>query len=132
MARLVVTHEDGAAFKVSCRGHELMMDQPESNNGKDLGPTPPEFFGASMAGCVGYYVARYCQQVGISTEGLRVECDWSVAEDSPRRIANISMLVHLPSLPENRQKAVQKVAHSCLIHATLMNAPEIEVDFTVA
>lgn len=128
MARMTATFKGGAAFEIACRGHSVMTDQPETNGGEDLGMTPPEFFGASLAGCIGFYVARYCQQAKIDTEGLSVDCDWVVAEDAPRRIGSFTIDVTLPNMPENRRKAIERVASSCLIHATLHNTPEININ----
>lgn len=127
MARLTVTHNGGAAFNIECRGHTVVTDQPTTNGGEDSGMTPPEFFAGSLAGCVGYYVARYCQQAGIDTEGLKVDCDWSVNEETPRRIGAFTIDVILPGLPEKRRKAVERVASSCLIHATLHHTPDINI-----
>lgn len=128
MARLTATFKSGAAFNIECRGHSVVTDQPASNGGEDSGMTPPEFFAGSLAGCIGYYVARYCQQAGIATDDLRVDCDWSVTEDSPRRIGEFTIDVVLPGLPEKRRKAVERVASSCLIHATLHNTPDININ----
>ena len=130
MARLTATFKSGAAFNIECRGHSVLTDQPTSNGGDDSGMTPPEFFAGSLAGCIGFYVARYCQQAGIATDDLRVDCDWSVTEDSPRRIGEFTIGVHLPGLPEKRRKAVERVASSCLIHATLHHTPDININLT--
>lgn len=130
MARLTATHKSGAAFDIQCRGHSVIMDQPTSNGGEDSGMTPPEFFAGSLAGCIGFYVAKYCQQAGIDTDGLRVDCDWSVVEESPRRIGEFTIDVHLPALPEKRRKAVERVASSCLIHATLHHTPNIHINLS--
>ncbi len=127
MARLTVSYKGGTAFNIECRGHSAVTDQPTSHGGKDSGMTPPEFFAASLAGCVGYYLAKYCQQAGISTEGLRVGCDWDTVE-TPKRIGSISIDIVLPGLPEKRRKAVEKVASSCLIHATLHHTPDININ----
>jgi len=130
MARLTATFKSGAAFDIACRGHSIVMDQPESNGGEDSGMTPPEFFAGSLAGCIGFYVVKYCQQAGIDTDGLKVDCDWSVAEDAPRRIGELTIDVVLPGLPEKRRKAVERVASSCLIHATLHQTPDININLT--
>jgi len=128
MARLTARHTSGAAFNIECRGHTVITDQPKSNGGEDSGMTPPEFFAGSLAGCIGFYVAKYCQQAGIDTDGLRVDCDWAVYEDSPRRIGEITIDVILPALPEKRRKALERVASSCVIHATLHSNPEININ----
>ena len=124
-----VVHENGARFRADCRGHSVTMDQPVEDAGSDAGMTPPELFAASLAGCIGYYVARYCQQAGIDTAGLEIACDWSVAEH-PQRIDALQVHITLPGLPENRKKAVERAASLCLIHATLQQAPDVRIMLT--
>lgn len=127
MARLHAVHQGGAAFNIECRGHTVVCDQPVDNGGENAGMTPPELFAGSIAGCIGFYVAKYCQSAGISTEALDVSCDWETVDD-PRRIGTITVDVTLPALPEKRKKAVARVAAACLIHATLMNPPEFTIN----
>jgi uncharacterized OsmC-like protein len=123
---IVAEHLDGVAFRVTHRGHSIVMDQPVDNNGEDSGLTPPEIFASSLAGCVGYYVANYCKQAGLSTEGLQVSCDWDTV-DKPRRINPIHLSVELPGLPEKRRKAVERVAQTCLLHTTLTHQPDVKI-----
>ena len=126
MPEIVANHRQGVAFAVEHRGHTVVMDQPEDNGGADAGMTPPELFAASLAGCVGYYVARYCQQAGIDTAGLSVRCGWQTL-DSPKRIGELTVDVDLPGVPEKRKRAVQRVAATCLLHATLTHPPALDV-----
>lgn len=124
--RMRITHEDGARFRADCRSHSVIIDQPVEDAGSDAGMTPPELFAASLGGCIGYYVARYCQQAGIDTDGLTVDCDWSVA-DKPHRIGALAVHIALPGLPEKRRKAVERAASLCMIHATLTHQPEVRI-----
>jgi len=39
----------------------------------------------------------------------------------------MSFNVVLPGVPDSRRKAVEKVASSCLLHATLEQAPELAI-----
>ncbi len=124
MSRLTANYEGGTAFRMECRGHSVTIDQPTDNGGEDRAMTPPEMFAASMAACIGHYVANYCKQAGIDAGGLKVGADWATA-DKPRRIGELSFNVELPNLPESRRKAVEKVAASCLLHATLEHPPKV-------
>jgi uncharacterized OsmC-like protein len=123
---IIAEYLDGVAFRVTHRGHSVVMDQPTDNEGGDSGMTPPELFASSLAGCVGYYVASYCRKAGIPTQGLQVSCNWSIAE-KPKRMNPVHINIELPGLPEKRRRAIERVAGSCLLHATLMNRPEMEI-----
>lgn len=124
--RMKITHDEGARFIAECRGHKVTIDQPEDNGGSNQGMTPPELMAASLAGCIGFYVARYCEQAKIDTTGLEVGCDWQVG-GNPKLMETIQVSVVLPGMPESRRKAVERVANSCLIHATLHGDPNVEI-----
>lgn len=126
MARLIANYEGGTAFRMECRGHQVRVDQPADNGGNDSAMTPPELFAASLSACVGHYVASYCNQAKISTEGLQVCCDWDTAE-KPRRIGKVVIRVVLPGMPASRRKAVERVASSCLLHVTLEHPPQMSI-----
>jgi putative redox protein len=127
VARLIANYEGGTAFRMECRGHQIRVDQPVDNGGDDSAMTPPELFAASLAACIGHYVANYCNQVAISTEGLQVFCDWNTVE-KPRRIGEVAVKIALPGVPASRRKAVERVASSCLLHATLEHPPQMSVE----
>jgi len=131
MMRLQIAYEGGAKFTAECRGHRVTIDQPSDNGGDDAGMTPPELMATSLASCIGFYVARYCQQAHLDATGLQVACDWSVGGD-PRHMEAFTVLVHAPNIPASRQKAVARVANSCLIHATLHQQPTVDVQVEVA
>ena len=124
--RMQVRLEEGVRFTATTRGHAITVDQPKDNWGTDAGMTPPELMAASLASCVGYYVVRYCQQAGIDTKGLTIDCDWSVGGD-PKCIESFTVEVRLPGVPENRRAAIERVANRCLIHATLHAHPNVSV-----
>ncbi len=124
--RLKVIHEEGARLRAECRGHAIVIDQPESNGGSDAGMTPPELMAASLAGCIGFYVARYCEQAGIDPAGLEVGCDWSVGGE-PRHVERFEVKVWLPHCPDKRRKAVERVAAGCLIHHTLCGQASVDI-----
>ncbi len=127
MAGLTANYEGGTAFRMECRGHQVRVDQPADNGGDDSAMTPAELFAASLAACIGHYVANYCHRAGIPTESLQVYCDWDTAE-KPRRIGEVAIRVILPGMPASRRKAVERVAASCLLHATLEHPPQMSIE----
>ncbi len=130
MARLKATYEGGAKFIVACRTHEIIVDQPVDNGGDDAGMTPPEIMAGSMASCIGFYVARYCEQAKIDPVGLYVSADWRVG-GNPKHMAEFDIEIYLPEMPENRRAAIERVASSCLIHATLVAQPIVNISIQV-
>jgi len=88
---------------------------------------PLELFIASLGGCVAAFVMSHCKAVGIPHEDLVVDVDWEKAEDG-RRVAKVDIRVRIPSdLPENRRKALLRVAEHCTVHNSIINKPEINI-----
>jgi len=129
MARLKATYEGGSRFTVACRSHIITIDQPVDNGGEDKGMTPPEIMAGSLASCIAFYIAKYCEQARIDADGLEVSCDWNV-DGKPKHIKSFEVHVSLPNMPDNRRKAIERVAASCLIHATLHEQPEVNVSLS--
>lgn len=126
MGRLKAIYESGAKFTVACRNHQIIVDQPTDNGGDDAGMTPPEIMAGSMASCIGFYVARYCEQANIDSNGLYVSADWNVG-GTPRHMQQFDIQICLPEMPENRRIAIERVAKTCLIHATLAGNPKVNI-----
>ena len=122
-----ISYKDGKKFIASCRNHEVIIDQPLDNGGKDEGPTPPELFIASLGSCIGVYVLAYCKNAGIKTEGMAINVSWQKAKN-PDRIGEIKVDVKLPEDVGKRKAALLKVAEHCLIHNTILHPPKIEIN----
>jgi len=81
--------------------------------------SPVELFVGSLAGCVGYFVGRYCDRHQISTKGLSVEAEWTMAEQ-PHRVGQITLAIHLPHrITPMQAEQLLKVAHGCTVHQSL-------------
>lgn len=116
----------GVRFEVDARGHRAFCDQPLGSGGQDTGMTPPEFLLAALATCAGYYAAEYLKTRGISCQGLgvRVEADKAT---QPARLASFHIEVTSVPLDARDREGVLKVVKKCLIHNTLLNAPQIDI-----
>ena len=125
---LTVNYQGGTKFGVRVRQHTLIQDQPIDAGGTDEGPSPVEVFMGSLAGCVGYFVARFCQRHAISAQGLSIEAEWAYAEH-PHRVGSVALTVTLPeaSLTPDQQEKLLKVAHGCTVHQSLLTPPELSL-----
>ena len=124
---MTISYKEGKKFIASCRNHEITIDQPLDNGGKDEGPTPPELFIASLGSCIGVYVLAYCKNAGIKTDGFAINTRWEKAKD-PDRIGKIKIDIKLPEDAGKRKAALLKVAEHCLVHNTIIHPPKIEID----
>lgn len=123
---ITVAYESGDRLNIGIRGHEVTTDQPVKDGGADTGPTPTELFVASLAACVGHYAQRFLRRHGMSTEGLRVSCDYSWAEN-PHRVGAIDLVVTAPGLVDAKREAFARVIDHCAVHTSITHAPAISV-----
>jgi putative redox protein len=95
---------------------------------KPGGPADPfsvDYFTASLAGCVGYYVAKFLSRKGFDPNGLEVSVTGSMVEN-PHRIGAFDIVVDLPpGLPPELQEVAKRAAESCPIHHTLQHPPRM-------
>ena len=128
---VVVEHLGDVQFEVKARGHTVICDQPVENGGFDEGMSPPEFLLASLGTCAGYYAVQYLKARNLPLEGLRVR---TTAEKGtgPARLAYFHVNVECGELDERHKEGILRAVHSCLIHNTLLHAPQIEVSVSAA
>ncbi len=124
-----ISYKDGKKFVATCRKHEVIIDQPLNNDGKDEGATPPEFFIASLGSCIGVYVLAYCKNAGIKTEGMTINVKWEKAKN-PDRIGEIKVDIKLQEDVGKRKAALLKVAEHCLIHNTILHQPKMDIEIS--
>jgi len=108
-------------------GYTVVTDQPKEDGGDASGPAPFDLFLASLATCAGFFVQRFCQTRGISTEGISVvqNSEW---DEATHLISKIQVEIFLPaSFPEKYHAAVVAAANQCTVKKHLQNPPALEV-----
>jgi uncharacterized OsmC-like protein len=92
--------------------------------------TPPELLLASLGSCVGFYAAQYLRKHKLATEGTRVRVTAEKLKD-PARMDNFHIEIETTAaLTEQHRDGVENAANQCLIHNTLLHAPNIMVEIT--
>lgn len=130
MPKLKVSYHSGKAFKVIVRGHEFISDQPLSNEGQDLGPTPVEFFMGSMGSCTGLFASLYLKRNDLDVSKLLVYVSWEY-EKNPSRVGKIVINVETGlELSKEHLLRLRKTVEGCTIHKTLLITPEIEISLS--
>jgi uncharacterized OsmC-like protein len=69
---VVATWVGGLQARVSARGHELTIDEPEPDGGTDAGMMPTEALCAAIASCFALSLAFAARKRGRELPGLRV------------------------------------------------------------
>jgi putative redox protein len=93
--------------------------------GEPDNPSSVEYLAASLAGCVGYFVAKFLGRRGVEPKGLKVSVAGTMAE-SPHRIGSFDIVVDLPKgLAPELQEVARRAAETCTIHHTLQHPPKM-------
>lgn len=93
-----------------------------------LGSYPPPFayFLASIGTCAGIYVLKFCQQRGLSTDGVRVIQRSSKSADSGL-IDKIELEIQVPpTFPTKYYDALIHAAELCTVKRHLENPPSFK------
>jgi putative redox protein len=127
MAKITTHYRGDMLFATRLGNHEVLIDVPPDMGGRDRGPTPPEFFVASLGSCVAALVANYCDQAGIDTTDMTVHVTFDKVED-PTRLTNLKVQVNLPHGDvDGRENALVRVAEHCPVHETVCRLDGVEI-----
>jgi putative redox protein len=131
MLEVITKHLGAVQFEINARDHRVYCDQPIESGGFDEGMTPPELMLASLGACAGYYAIDYLKRSRLPEEEVRVR---TTAEKvlGPPRLDGIHIELECPGAVEERhQKGLVEAVRKCLIHNTLLHAPNIRVDLVI-
>ena len=87
--------------------------------------SPFHMLASGLAFCTYSVLASWASNAKLESDDILIEVRWEFAED-PHRVGSIRMSVEWPSLPPQREKAAERVAEMCAIHATLLHPPTVE------
>ena len=96
MANIEITLDGGKVVTAHLNGKTIMTDQSVRNGGGGTAPEPFELFLASIGTCAGIYVKSFCDQRGITAEGIRII--QSVEFDPDKRVpSRFRLNIQLPA-----------------------------------
>lgn len=125
---LVIKRDLSAKMKhiVTVRDHPIVVDEPESNGGDDLGPTPHELYDSAIGACTAMTMLWYAKRKQIPVEDIEVD----VASDSTEErqgTYRLRLTISLSGpLSEEQRQELFKVAAKCPVHR-LMTQVKTEI-----
>ncbi|MDX1934722.1 MAG: OsmC family protein [Capsulimonadales bacterium] len=111
-----LTHPEGAT---------LMTDAPRDIGGDASAFSPTDLVASGLASCILTTMAMYAERHEIDLTGAQAKVVKEMSVTAPRRIARLPVVVTLSaSVREEFRERLEKVAHTCPVHASLH--PEID------
>lgn len=122
-----ITFEGKKKVIAEFNGYRIVTDQPERAGGEGSAPAPFDLFLASLGTCAGIYVKSFCEQRGISTDGISLEQEMKYNAET-RMIGSVEIRIILPeTFPEKYHDAVINAANLCAVKKHLHNPPVMKV-----
>jgi putative redox protein len=127
-----VHRRNGFHHEIDVDGHRLVVDEPESKGGKDIGPSPSALLASALAGCTAITIEMYADRKGWDIEGLEVTADYGGLPKSGER-AQFDVTVSLPDgLDDEQVERIDTIARKCPVHRTLSGGADVSVHTEVA
>lgn len=125
-ADVVAESTDGYEARIAVRGHEITVDEPESDGGRDRGPTPTELLLAAVASCYTLALRWAAARRDVPMKRIQVTATGTYEN---LRFASIRLAVSA-DFPAGEAAALLRDARRvCYVSNTL--AAGIDVDVTV-
>ncbi len=125
---MIIDFPGGARVDAHFGPFTVQTDQPPYASA----PTPFATFLASIGTCAGIYVLGFCQQRGISAEGIRLVQSQEV-NPFTRLVSKVKLDIQLPpDFPEKYKTAVIRSADQCAVKKHFENPPQFEITATTA
>src|SRR6056297_1052619 len=119
---------EGMKVKVSDnRGHEIIIDEPESMGGTDEGMTPVEITLASLAGCLSITSAFLANKMNVEINNLSIDVEGEIDEkamssaeiDSGFKEIRYDLKIDSDSSEDQVKKLYQSIENYCPVSDTL-------------
>lgn len=120
---MLIDFPGGARVDAHFGPFTVRTDQPPAASA----PTPFATFLASIGTCAGIYVLGFCQQRGLSTEGIRI-IQRMHSNPFTGMVQKVDLEIQLPtSFPEKYRDAVIRSAELCAVKKHFEEPPQFEV-----
>lgn len=108
-------------------GTVIETDAPTDNQGKGEKFSPTDLASSSLGACMLTIMGIVAKRDGIKLEGTTFKVQKYMTQAPPRRIEKIIVEINMPKdLTDEQKKKLERAAHTCPVHHSLL--PEIEKD----
>lgn len=123
---ITISFPGGVAVDATLHGHTVHTDQPPPLGGGSA-MSPFDLFLASIGTCMGFYALRFCQERGISSDGLGLTLH-AIRDEQQKRVATIEVALQVPrGFPAKYRDAIRRAVDHCSVKRHLLEPPDFEV-----
>ncbi len=111
-------------------GATLRTDAPKDIGGDASAFSPTDLVASGLASCILTTMAMFGERHGLDLTGATATVEKHMSQPpAPRRIARLPVVVMLPaSVPAEMRERLERVGHTCPVHASLH--PEVDAPIT--
>src|SRR6056297_1096148 len=130
--------KDGMKVKVNnTRGHEIIIDEPESSGGTDEGMNPVEITLASLAGCLSITTEFLAKKMKIEIDSLSIDVEGDIDEKamtsaevfSGFKKIRYNIKIESNSSQDKIDKLINSIEDYCPVSDTLTRAVDVKGDY---
>jgi ribosomal protein S12 methylthiotransferase accessory factor len=124
---MIISFPGGARVDASFGPYTVPTDQPPAGGGQGSAPTPFALFLSSIGTCAGIYVLGFCNQRGLSTDGIRIVQRVN-KNPASGMVDSIDLDIQVPeSFPEKYRESLVRSANLCAVKKHLEQPPVFNV-----
>ena len=135
--KVIINYESNLNFIAKVRKFEnIILDEPQSFKGDDLGPSPIEYFLIGVGGCLGSTFSYCLQKKKVSLLSLEIEVDGKIKHVPPQmnlRLIGIEILFKYSIRNEGPKDMIDNCINEfkkfCPIYEPLINGIPINLNF---
>lgn len=124
---MIIDFPGGARVDAHFGPYTVKTDQPPMGGGSGSAPTPFAMFLSSLGTCAGIYVLGFCQQRGLSTDGIRIV---QRIHNDPLSgmVGKIELEIQTPpDFPEKYLPALVRSAEQCAVKKHMERPPKFDI-----
>lgn len=129
MTKATVRLNEGYQAVIQVRNHTLIVDEPESDGGKNAGPTSKEMMLAALGACAAITAKMYAQRKGWALEGVEIDLSTErfKAAEYPAYAGDEDGFLHefrqrivfKGALTEEQKQRLLEITGKCPVHRAL-------------
>ena len=125
---MLIDFPGGSRVDAHFRGFTIPTDQPPVASA----PMPFDLFLASIGTCAGIYVLGFCQQRGLSSEGIQI-LQRAHSNHATGMVEEIDLEIQIPpTFPEKYRDSLIRSAELCKVKKHLEHPPKFNIQTMIA